>query len=292
MFVEIEKTEDPATLRFLPGRAVVSGPPIAFADVDEASARSPLAARLFGVAGVRGVALGADFIAVTRADDADWQLMKPAVLGVIIEHFLTGAPALLTGAPPSEAPEYAPEDAAAVAAIEETLAGRVRPALEAGGGAVALRRFADGIAELALTGALPGMPRFAIEARIANTLRHHVDAVREVRFVAPAAPETPALDRDDPEVAAVLDLVEARINPAVAAHGGRIALMGVKEHVAYIRLEGGCQGCGMADVTLKQGVEAAIRRAVPSIRAVLDVTDHAEGRNPYYQPGKGGVSPL
>ena len=70
-----------------------------------------------------------------------------------------------------------------------------------------------------------------------------------------------------------------------------IALVDVKDSVAYIRLEGGCQGCGMADVTLRQGVEVEIKHAVPSITAVLDVTDHAGGTNPYYQPGKGGMSP-
>ena len=71
-----------------------------------------------------------------------------------------------------------------------------------------------------------------------------------------------------------------------------ITLIDVKPDTVYIRLEGGCQGCGMADVTLKNGIETAIRQAVPSIIAVLDVTDHAGGENPYYQPGKGGASPL
>jgi Fe-S cluster biogenesis protein NfuA len=76
----------------------------------------------------------------------------------------------------------------------------------------------------------------------------------------------------------------------VAAHGGHVALVDVREDTVYIRLEGGCQGCGLADVTLKQGIEVEIRRAVPAIAQVLDVTDHAGGSNPYYQPGKGGVS--
>ncbi len=87
-------------------------------------------------------------------------------------------------------------------------------------------------------------------------------------------------------------LLEEEVNPAIAGHGGHIALVDVLEDTVYIRLEGGCQGCGMADVTLKQGIEREIRRAVPSIVAVLDTTDHAGGANPYYDPGKGGLSPL
>jgi Fe-S cluster biogenesis protein NfuA len=78
----------------------------------------------------------------------------------------------------------------------------------------------------------------------------------------------------------------------VANHGGNIALVDVDDETVYIRLEGGCQGCGMADVTLKQGVAKAIQALVPTIRRVLDVTDHAGGTNPYYQPGKGGMSAL
>ena len=73
------------------------------------------------------------------------------------------------------------------------------------------------------------------------------------------------------------------MNPAVAAHGGRISLVDVQDDTVYIRLEGGCQGCGMAEATLKQGVEVEIKQAVPSITAVLDVTDHAGGSNPYYR---------
>jgi Fe-S cluster biogenesis protein NfuA len=86
--------------------------------------------------------------------------------------------------------------------------------------------------------------------------------------------------------------LEKQVNPSVAAHGGHISLVDVQDDTAYIRLEGGCQGCGMADVTLKQGVVTQIQQVAPSITNVLDVTDHAGGDNPYYQPGKGGVSPL
>ncbi len=84
----------------------------------------------------------------------------------------------------------------------------------------------------------------------------------------------------------VQEVIEREINPQVAAHGGFISLLDVKENVVYIQMGGGCQGCGMADVTLKQGIEKAIRHAVPQIGEILDATDHASGRNPYYSPSK------
>jgi Fe/S biogenesis protein NfuA len=96
----------------------------------------------------------------------------------------------------------------------------------------------------------------------------------------------------DPKAQAVQQVIDTRINPGVAMHGGYITLLDVKDDVAYIALGGGCQGCGMADVTLKQGIEVMIREAVPEIRQVVDSTDHAGGTNPYYQPSKGGQSPF
>ena len=78
-------------------------------------------------------------------------------------------------------------------------------------------------------------------------------------------------------------VLEERINPAVASHGGHVSLIDVKDKAVYLQLEGGCQGCGMADVTLKQGIEGMIKEAVPEIEEIYDVTDHADGTNPYYQ---------
>jgi Fe/S biogenesis protein NfuA len=96
----------------------------------------------------------------------------------------------------------------------------------------------------------------------------------------------------DPKAIAIQRLLDTQINPAVASHGGYVTLLDVKDDIAYIALGGGCQGCGMADVTLKQGIEVAIKEEVPEIRQVVDTTDHASGSNPYYQPAKGGQSPL
>ena len=114
-------------------------------------------------------------------------------------------------------------------------------------------------------------------------MRHYVAEFAELVDFRDSKPK-PGLKT--PEGMAVQQLLDERINPSVAMHGGRIALVDVQADTAYIRLEGGCQGCGMADVTLKQGVEVEIKKEVPSIAHVLDVTDHDGGANPYYQPGK------
>ncbi|HIC44790.1 MAG TPA: hypothetical protein EYO73_11095 [Sulfurimonas sp.] len=124
--------------------------------------------------------------------------------------------------------------------------------------------------------------------KMTNVISHYVPEVRTVKDYRDAIPK-PGLST--PEGRAIQAVLDEKINPAVAGHGGHISLIDVTEDTAFIRLEGGCQGCGMADVTLKQGVEVEIKGAVPSIAAVLDVTDHGGGSNPYYSPGKGGASP-
>jgi Fe/S biogenesis protein NfuA len=97
----------------------------------------------------------------------------------------------------------------------------------------------------------------------------------------------------DPRAQAVQRVLDEEINPAVASHGGWVTLLDVKDDVVYVQLGGGCQGCGMVDVTLRQGIEVRLREMVPGIREVVDTTDHAGGSNPYYRPSKGGgASPL
>jgi Fe/S biogenesis protein NfuA len=97
-----------------------------------------------------------------------------------------------------------------------------------------------------------------------------------------AAAEAPK-DLSGPVAQRVLQVLNEQVNPAIAAHGGRADLVAVEEPVAYLHLSGGCQGCGMAAVTLRQGIEAMIFDAVPEITEVVDVTDHADGTNPYYK---------
>ncbi len=84
----------------------------------------------------------------------------------------------------------------------------------------------------------------------------------------------------------VQDLVDTSINPAIAAHGGYVELLDVKDNVVYLQMGGGCQGCGAADITLKAGIERLIKEEIPEITEVLDTTDHAAGANPYYAAGK------
>jgi Fe/S biogenesis protein NfuA len=94
----------------------------------------------------------------------------------------------------------------------------------------------------------------------------------------------PEVDLSDPFAARVVSVLEEQVNPSIASHGGRADLVAVEELSVYLRLSGGCQGCGMAKATLSQGIEVILREAIPEIANVVDVTDHADGTNPYYQP--------
>lgn len=98
-------------------------------------------------------------------------------------------------------------------------------------------------------------------------------------------PNTPTWD--NPKAQKIQELIDEQINPAVAAHGGHIDLLDVKDDSIYIHMGGGCQGCGMANVTLKHGIESMIKDVFPEITKIVDTTDHAAGTNPYYQPSKG-----
>ncbi|MEE8161543.1 MAG: iron-sulfur cluster assembly accessory protein [Acidobacteriota bacterium] len=108
------------------------------------------------------------------------------------------------------------------------------------------------------------------------------------KFINPNKPESPQIgsgprpDLSGPLAERIQHLIESELNPAVAAHGGRMELVGVRDNKVYLSFGGGCHGCGMVDVTLKQGVEARIRELVPEIEEVVDVTDHSAGENPYY----------
>lgn len=104
----------------------------------------------------------------------------------------------------------------------------------------------------------------------------------------PARPvsNVPAGDLSGEVAQRVLEVLEVQVNPGIAAHGGRADLVAVEEGTAYLRLSGGCQGCGLATVTLSQGIEVAIKDQVPEIVRVVDVTDHASGTNPYFEGAK------
>ena len=94
----------------------------------------------------------------------------------------------------------------------------------------------------------------------------------------------PAVDLSDPLAQRVVAVLDEQVNPSIAAHGGRADLVAVETGSVYLRLSGGCQGCGMAKATLSQGIEVILREAIPEIAEIVDVTDHADGTNPYYEP--------
>lgn len=117
---------------------------------------------------------------------------------------------------------------------------------------------------------------------IGNVIRKHMRA--DAPIVSPAYFES--LPAEGDLKWAISDLLDREINPAIAAHGGFVELIEVRKNNVYLRLGGGCQGCGAADVTLKQGIAKAIRGLAPAVGEILDTTDHAAGRNPYYAPAK------
>jgi Fe/S biogenesis protein NfuA len=102
----------------------------------------------------------------------------------------------------------------------------------------------------------------------------------------PSIERRPSADLSGEVAQRVLTVLETQVNPAIAAHGGRADLVAVEDGTAYLRLSGGCQGCGLASVTLTQGISVAISDAVPEVTSVVDVTDHQSGTNPYYEPAK------
>jgi Fe-S cluster biogenesis protein NfuA len=184
MFIQTEQTPNPATLKFLPGREVMAQGVADFTEPDAAEV-SPLAQRLFTIEGVTGVFLGADFVTVTKAEGQDWYLLKPAVLGGLMEHFMSGEPVLSPDAAVSEEPAAGEEDDLA-RQIRELIDTRVRPAVAQDGGDIIFRGFERGIVYLHMRGACSGCPSSTITLKngIENLLRYYVPEVVEVRPVA------------------------------------------------------------------------------------------------------------
>ena len=184
MFIQTEATPNPATLKFLPGRPVLETGTLDMRDTADA-AKSPLAERLFGINGVNGVFFGSDFITVSKAD-GEWQQLKPAILGAIMEHFMSGAPLLRegeTGQQTGADEFYEASDADTVATIKDLIETRVRPAVANDGGDITFRGFKDGIVFLNMKGACAGCPSSTATLRhgIQNLLKHYVPEVVEVR---------------------------------------------------------------------------------------------------------------
>lgn len=185
MFIQTEATPNPATLKFLPGRPVLENGTL---DLREpgAAAQSPLAERLFGVAGVSGVFFGSDFITVTKSA-GEWSQLKPMILGAIMEHFMSGEPLLARDTAEQSGGEefYDAADAETVATIKDLIETRVRPAVANDGGDITFRGFKDGVVYLNMKGSCSGCPSSTatLQHGIQNLLRHFIPEVTEVRPV-------------------------------------------------------------------------------------------------------------
>lgn len=174
MFIQTEETPNPATVKFLPGRTVMPKGTAEFKNADQASA-SPLARRLLSINGVEGVFFGHDFVSVTKTGDRDWIMLRPHVLGAIMEHFTIGGPVI-----ESMESEDANEDHdPLVKQIKELIELRVRPAVARDGGDINFVRFEDGIVYLRMQGACSGCPSSAVtlKAGIESMLKHYVPEV-------------------------------------------------------------------------------------------------------------------
>ena len=190
MFVETETTPNPAALKFLPGRQVMPAGTREFADPEAAEA-SPLAQALFDTGEVTNVFLGGDFVSVTAAPGTDWSQLKPQVVSVLLDHFVSGAPLFVGGgasgiAVPAEESltvEEDPADADIVAQIHELLESRIRPAVANDGGDIVYRGYRDGIVHLQMQGACSGCPSSTATLKhgIEGLLKHYIPEVTEVR---------------------------------------------------------------------------------------------------------------
>ena len=192
MFIQTEATPNPATLKFLPGKEVLAAGTADFRDA-ESAARGFAACRkaVFDIPGVTGVFFGYDFVTVTKDDGPDWQHLKPAILGAIMEHFMSGAPVMASGGQAAadradEAGEfYDKADQEIVVTIKELLETRVRPAVAQDGGDITFRGYENGTVFLHMKGACAGCPSSTATLKhgIQNLLRHFVPEVQQVEQI-------------------------------------------------------------------------------------------------------------
>ena len=188
MFIETETTPNPATLKFLPGELVMASGTREFTSPEDA-ATSPLAEALFDLGDVTGVFLGRDFVSVTAAPGTDWSAIKPQVVAILLDHFVSGAPLFAPGSaagisvPSDDVPADDPADADVVAQIKELIETRVRPAVAGDGGDIVYRGFREGVVYLSMHGACSGCPSSTATLKhgIESLLKHYVPEVSEVR---------------------------------------------------------------------------------------------------------------
>ena len=186
MFIQVEPTPNPLTLKFLPGRIVAKGGTIFYQNESEVL-NSPFAKRMFAVDGVNSVFFGSDFITITKDEDLDWQVLKPMVLGAITDHYNSGEETVIEtpDLKKSEELNENENDSDIVKQIKELLDSRVRPAVAMDGGDIVYKKFEKGIVYLHMQGACSGCPSSAatLKTGIENMLKHYVPEVKEVRPV-------------------------------------------------------------------------------------------------------------
>lgn len=185
MFIQTETTPNPETLKFLPGQTVLPNGTADFRDAEAANEASPLAASLFRLEGVTGVYLGGDFISVTKSPEKSWTVMKPLLLGAIMDHFVSNRPVMqesVSAAAPA-AHNTSGDESEIVRQIIELLDTRIRPAVAQDGGDITFDSFDDGILYLNMRGACAGCPSSSatLKSGIENMMRHYVPEVVEVR---------------------------------------------------------------------------------------------------------------
>ncbi|CAK0768011.1 NFU1 iron-sulfur cluster scaffold homolog, mitochondrial [Azospirillaceae bacterium] len=194
MFIQTEQTPNPNTLKFLPGRAILSNGSLEFSSAEAATGRSPLAERLFGVEGVENVFLGNDFIAVTHRPNEDWTLLKTQVLAALMEHFTSNSPVLSNNASTeanadasegADGSESEDADAYIIQQINELLDSRIRPAVARDGGDITFHSYDNGVVYLRLRGACSGCPSATATLKngVENLLKYFIPEVTEVRAV-------------------------------------------------------------------------------------------------------------
>ncbi len=184
MFIQTEQTPNPATLKFLPGRDVMGKGTANFTDADAAT-RSPLALRLFGIDGVIGVFLGSDFVTVAKSDALEWHVLKPSILGALMEHLSADLPIIEADSVAADTVDDSVEDDEVVSQIKELLDTRVRPAVAQDGGDIVFHGFDKGVVYLHMQGACAGCPSSSVTLKmgIENMLKHYVPEVIRVEAV-------------------------------------------------------------------------------------------------------------
>lgn len=190
MYIETETTPNPATLKFLPGKQVMAAGTRDFATPEDAAA-SPLAEALFDLGDVTGVFFGQDFISVSAAPGVEWTQLKPQVVAMLLDHFVSGAPLFVGGdasgiaVPADDDAEFGddPANADVVAQIKDLIETRVRPAVASDGGDIVYRGFREGVVFLSMQGACSGCPSSSatLKQGIESLLKHYVPEVSEVR---------------------------------------------------------------------------------------------------------------